>query len=78
MHSQDLECGRAHQKGYVIWAIFENTVLCLQKIFVYWKFRRRITAIVYGGNSRRHHNTHLKLAPGSHPSFIISQAMRTI
>jgi hypothetical protein len=25
------------------------------RAFVYWKFRRRITAIVYGGNSRRHH-----------------------
>jgi len=47
------------------------------RAFVYWKFRRRITAIVYGGNSRRHH-AHSNLAPGSHSSpLIISRAMRT-
>ena len=32
--------------------------------------------VVYGGNSRRHH-AHSNLAPGSHSSFIISQAMCT-
>ena len=31
-----------------------DTVKCL-RAFVYWKFRRRITAIVYGGSFRRHH-----------------------
>ena len=25
------------------------------RAFVHWKFRRRITAIVYGGSFRRHH-----------------------
>ena len=32
---------------------FRNSIS--SRAFVYWKFRRRITAIVYGGNSRRHH-----------------------
>ena len=57
-----ITCRRLFPAGFnpvvpilLVLLVLLGPIVAFARAFVHWKFRRRITAIVYGGSCRRHH-----------------------